>query len=148
MALLAASRSAPRGVSLSQQSNVISTIYPLVNSAVQFQALLGAAAIHLVIRTYFAATILAAASWWASKNIVWKSLLLSRIIAARVLFLTRRLTWTVWDSKQCRRLRKRLEFELFVLILGPSGNALLLMIFWPGWPMLAFLGWGFWQLTS
>ena len=147
MALLAASRS-PRGVSLSQRSDVISTIYPLVNSAVQFQQLLGSAALHFAIRTYFAATLLAAALWWASKNIVWRSLLVSRIIAARVLFLTRRLTWATWDSKQCRRLRKRLEFELFVLILGPSGNALLLMIFWPGWPMLAFLGWGVWRLTS
>ncbi|KAK3903391.1 hypothetical protein C8A05DRAFT_14658 [Staphylotrichum tortipilum] len=148
MALLAASRSAPGVVSLSPRSDIISTIYPLVNSAVQFQQLLGSAAIHLAIRTYFAATILAAASWWASKNIVWRALLVSRVIAARLLFVTRHLTWTAWDSKQCRRLRKRLEFELFVLILGPSGNALLLMIFWPGWPMLAFLGWGFWQLTS
>ncbi|KAK3290548.1 uncharacterized protein B0H64DRAFT_60505 [Chaetomium fimeti] len=147
MALLAASRTAPT-VSLSQRSDVISTIYPLVNSAVQFQHLIGSAALHLFVRTYFAATIVATASLWASKSIAWRTFLALRILAVRTLFLTARLAWTAWDSKRSRRFRKRLEFEFFVLLLGPGGNSLLLMLFWPGWLMLAAVGWGVWQFTG
>jgi hypothetical protein len=146
MALLAASRTAPT-VSLSQRSDVISTIYPLVNSAVQFQHLIGSAALHLFVRTYFAATIVATASLWASKSIAWRTFLALRILAVRTLFLTARLAWTAWDSKRSRRFRKRLEFEFFVLLLGPGGNSLLLMLFWPGWLMLAAVGWGVWQFN-
>ena len=147
MALLAASRTAP-SVSLSQRSEVISTVYPLVNSAVQFQHLLGSAVFHLFVRTYFAATIVATSSLWASKSIAWRTFLASRIVVARALPLASTLVWTAWDCKRSRRFRKRLEFELFILLLGPGGNSLLLMLFWPGWLMLAVMGWGIWQLTG
>jgi hypothetical protein len=147
MALLAATRTSP-SVSLSQRSDVISTLYPLVNSAVQFQQLIGSAAFHLLVRTYFAATIVATVSLWASKSIAWRVLIASRILVARTLLLTKHLAWTAWNSKQSRRFRKRLEFELFILLLGPGGNTLFLMLFWPGWLMLAFLGWGLWYLTG
>ncbi len=147
MALLAASKTAP-SVSLSQRSDVIAILHPLVSSAVQLQQLLGSAAVHLLVRTYFAATLVAAASLWATRSIVWRALLASGILAARALSLTRRLAWTAWDCKRARRFRKRLEFEIFVLILGPGGNALLMLIFWPGWLFLAGLGLGIWQLTG
>jgi hypothetical protein len=147
MALLAATRTSP-SVSLSQRSDVISTLYPHVNSAVQFQQLIGSAAFHLLVRTYFAATIVATVSLWASKSIAWRVLIASRILVARTLLLTKHLAWTAWNSKQSRRFRKRLEFELFILLLGPGGNTLFLMLFWPGWLMLAFLGWGLWYLTG
>ncbi len=147
MALLAASRTAP-SVALSRRSDVIAILHPLVSSAVRFQQLLGSAAFHLAIRTYFAATIVATISIWASKVIAWRAFLASRILAVRGLFLTKRLAWTAWDCKQARRFRKRLEFEIFVLILGPGGNALLLIIFWPGWLILALLGWGIWLLAG
>jgi hypothetical protein len=147
MALLAATRPSP-SVSLSHRSDVISTLYPLVNSAVQFQQLIGSAAFHLLVRTYFAATIVATVSLWASKSIAWRVLIASRILVARTLLLTKHLAWTAWNSKQSRRFRKRLEFELFILLLGPGGNTLFLMLFWPGWLMLAFLGWGLWYLTG
>lgn len=48
------------------------------------------------------------------------------------------IAWRVWDSKQSRRLRKKLEFEFFVLILG-TGNGIILMIFWPGWILVGLL---------
>lgn len=147
MARLVASRTTS-SISLHQRSDVISTLHPLISSAVQFQQLLSTAAFHLFIRTYFAASIVATTSLWASKNIAWRALIASRIIIARALFLTKHLVWTAWDCKRARRFRKRLEFELFVLILGPGGNALLLMLFWPGWLMLALLGLGIWQLTG
>ena len=124
------------------------TLYPVVNSALQFQQLIGSAAFHLLVRTYFAATILATVSLWASKSIAWRTFLASRVLVSRALFLAKRLAWTAWDGKRSRRFRKRLEFELFILLLGPGGNTLMLMLFWPGWLMLAALGWGVWQFTG
>ncbi|KAL1847549.1 hypothetical protein Daus18300_013918 [Diaporthe australafricana] len=50
--------------------------------------------------------------------------------------------WSAWNSNQGRRLRKKLEFEFFVLILG-CGNSLCLAVFWPGWFVigLVYLAW-------
>ncbi|KAI0867306.1 hypothetical protein GGS24DRAFT_322422 [Hypoxylon argillaceum] len=47
-------------------------------------------------------------------------------------------TWALWDGPHGRRLRKKIEFEFFTLILGSGGNNLCLVIFWPGWGVLAF----------
>ncbi|KAL2200199.1 hypothetical protein P885DRAFT_27929 [Corynascus similis CBS 632.67] len=146
MALLAAKPSPT--VSLTQRSDVISTLYPLINSAVQFQQLIGSAAFHLAVRAYFAATIAATISLWASRRIAWRTFLASRIIIARTLLLARDLAWSAWDCKRARRFRRRLELEMFFWFLGPGGNTLLLMLFWPGWLMLAVLCWGIWQLTG
>ncbi|KAK5634044.1 hypothetical protein RRF57_009758 [Xylaria bambusicola] len=44
--------------------------------------------------------------------------------------------WRLWDSAQIRRLRKKIEFEFFTLILGAGGNNLCLVIFWPGWAII------------
>jgi len=49
-----------------------------------------------------------------------------------------KLAWGAWNSKQSRRLRKKVEFEFFVLILG-SGNGVILMMFWPGWILVALV---------
>jgi hypothetical protein len=46
--------------------------------------------------------------------------------------------WSAWNSDQGRRLRKKLEFEFFVLILG-CGNSLCLAVFWPGWLIIGLL---------
>lgn len=46
---------------------------------------------------------------------------------------------SAWGSKPCRRLRKKLEFEFFVLILG-CGNGFFLFFFWPGWLLVALAG--------
>lgn len=149
MAILAASKTDPN-VTLShrQRSNVISTLHPLVTSAVQFQQLIGSAAFHLLIRTYFAASIVVATSLWAGKSIVWRMAVVSGVLATRALSSTKQLVWAAWDCKRSRRFRKRLEFEVFILLLGPGGNAVLLMLFWPGWLLLACLGLGIWKFAG
>ncbi|KAL2152912.1 hypothetical protein VTH82DRAFT_4067 [Thermothelomyces myriococcoides] len=147
MALLATSRSSPTA-SLTQRPDVIPTFYPLVKGAVQFQQLIGSAAFHIAVRAYFAATIAATVSLWASRSIAWRALLGSRAVVERGLLLAKWLARSAWDSKPSRRLRRRLELELFIWFLGPGGNTLLLMLFWPGWLMLAALFWAIWRLTG
>lgn len=75
-----------------------------------------------------------------------RTLLVSKdIVLASTAALTR-LAWSAWDSKPGRRLRKKLEFELFVLILG-CGNGFCLLVFWPGWILigLAYLVYLIWS---
>lgn len=48
------------------------------------------------------------------------------------------IAWSAWNSSQVKRLRKKLEFEFFVLILG-CGNSLCLAVFWPGWFIIGLL---------
>lgn len=72
---------------------------------------------------------------------------LRALLAARDLALALRgLAWAAWDSRPGRRLRKKLEFELFVLILG-CGNGFCLVVFWPGWVLigLAYLVYLVWS---
>jgi hypothetical protein len=52
--------------------------------------------------------------------------------------LAKQLFWTSKVSLQgswevTEKLRSKLFFELVVFFLGPGGNNLLLMVFWPGW---------------
>lgn len=65
-----------------------------------------------------------------------QTLLLARAMIVKSAFALRTLARSAWDSKQGRRLRKKVEFEFFVLILG-CGNGFALILFWPGW---AFVG--------
>ncbi|KAK3352873.1 hypothetical protein B0T25DRAFT_568122 [Lasiosphaeria hispida] len=134
MAILAASTSKPtRPVALHHRSdvNVISNLGPFLNRALQFQQLLSSATLLLFIRTVFAARLLATILLLASRVAAFRTLLAVNI--------TKRLSWSLWDSKPSRRFRKKLEFEFFVLVLGPGGNALLLLLFWPGWIILGLL---------
>ncbi|KAI0186615.1 hypothetical protein F4808DRAFT_109559 [Astrocystis sublimbata] len=50
--------------------------------------------------------------------------------------LLRQAAWYLWDGAHGRRLRKKIEFEFFVLILGGGGYDLCLVLFWPGWGIL------------
>ncbi|KAH9889610.1 hypothetical protein F4778DRAFT_384075 [Xylariomycetidae sp. FL2044] len=45
-----------------------------------------------------------------------------------------------WNSQRTRRLRKKLEYEFFTLILGSVGNNLCLLLFWPGWYIIVLSG--------
>lgn len=60
------------------------------------------------------------------------TLWLTKAMLSRAAFALRTLASAAWDSKQGRRLRKKVEFEFFVLILG-CGNGFALVILWPGW---------------
>lgn len=75
----------------------------------------------------FAGTFAALQTYLIAKNLTTRSALALTEIA-----------WSAWNSSHVRRLRKKLEFEFFVLILG-CGNSLCLAVFWPGWFIIGLL---------
>lgn len=136
MALLAASTSKPSVSALHQRPDLISSLSPLLHLAARFQQLLSSASLLLLAQTLFAGRALANTIFLASSIVACWTLFASKSLAASALRETRRLTWATWDSKRSRRIRKKIQYEFFVLVLGPGGNALCLLLFWPGWLVL------------
>ncbi|KAK4666668.1 hypothetical protein QC763_302390 [Podospora pseudopauciseta] len=128
-----------------QQSSdlLITTISPLVHTIHHFQQL----AYHLYLNTLFALTILASASFVASKAVAYRSFLLSKILAESGVLAGRWVYAKVWNGQRSRLFRKRLEFEIFVLLFG-SGNTILLLVLWPGWIVLGLAGVGWWLVNG
>jgi len=116
-------------------SEISSSLGPLVARAIELQQLLSSTAFLLLTRTYFAASIGAAALLFASRVVALRTLLISRFLAVNLTALVYNAVHKAWDSKRSRRFRKRLELELFVLLFG-AGQSLFLILFWPGWIVL------------
>lgn len=74
---------------------------------------------------------------FATKLFVYRTLLFVKTITME----TASVTWNIWDSRKARQIRKKIEFEFFVWILGPGGN-LLCFLLWPGWIVLGLMIWG------
>ncbi|KAM0271636.1 hypothetical protein ACHAQH_009024 [Verticillium albo-atrum] len=103
-----------------------------VNLALGFQRLLGAVWISLILRAYFVAAVTATTTLFASRVIasrsfnVTKTILLGSAKGCRM----------VWKTKRVRRIRKQMEYDFAMVILGPGVNTLIVMVFWPGWWVL------------
>lgn len=146
MSLLAAPTSTP-SVALRQSADVISSFGPLLQLAVSFQQILSTATILLSIRAYVAFRVICTALLIAGRIAAFNALFLSKMLATQVIAMTTQASVALWDAPSSRRLRKKLEREFFILFLGP-GNLLCLMLFWPGWILLAAMGWALWPNTS
>ncbi|KAK4171448.1 hypothetical protein QBC36DRAFT_94922 [Triangularia setosa] len=135
----------PQATLQRQQSSdiVITAISPLVHAIHHFQQV----AFHLLLNTYFAVSLLASASLVASKAVAYRSFLLSKILAESGVLAGRWVYAKVWNGQRSRRFRKRLEFEIFVLLFG-SGNTILLLVLWPGWIVLGLAGVGWWLVNG
>jgi hypothetical protein len=130
MALLAAPTTEP-GVTL----RFISTVGPVIEFAQRFQRPVAAIACAALGPTYWAATALVSL---ASIVLLW-ALTVTRFVAMKTASASQHLPWALWNSKPIRRLRRKLEFEFFVLVLG-FGNAACLYLFYPGfWLCLAVI---------
>jgi hypothetical protein len=148
MTILTATTTEPTGAVLRQRSYLLSALGPLVQLALQSQQILLFSAFYLLVRTYFAARILTAVLLLASRVVAFRTWLTSKFLAVTAFTSTRQLAWRLWDSKPSRRFRRKLEFEFFILILGPGGNALFLLLFWPGWLMVLVGVWALWPRTG
>lgn len=69
---------------------------------------------------------------------VLQTYLIAKDLTTKSAALLSETAWSAWNSSQGRRLRKKLEFEFFVLILG-CGNSLCLAVFWPGWFIIGLI---------
>ncbi|KAI0889494.1 uncharacterized protein GGS22DRAFT_136 [Annulohypoxylon maeteangense] len=119
--------------STSQQSFSIATVFtPMLMTILRCQQLLGIATLSLHRQ----------ACW-----LVWQIFQICSIIANKAHGVLRGAQYhavvmirTVWEARFLQSLRKKIAFELFTLFLGAGGNSLCLLLFWPGWWVVALLG--------
>ncbi|KAI1172650.1 hypothetical protein F4777DRAFT_494334 [Nemania sp. FL0916] len=114
-------------------SQLFTTFLSVLHIARQYERLFSTALLSLLLQTSFLASGLlpmvqyaAVRAFQATGALVYHSTLLSRHVMR-----------LLWNNTHAKRLRKKIEFEFFTLILGAGGNNLFLVIFWPGWGVLA-----------
>ncbi|EPE10953.1 hypothetical protein F503_06048 [Ophiostoma piceae UAMH 11346] len=67
-------------------------------------------------------------------------------LAARVANNTVLLARYAWACKRAERIRRKIYFEIALVLLGPGGS-LLLIVLWPGWIVLAAAIWAVWAVV-
>ena len=147
VAILAAPTSKP-SVALPQRSGLPSTLRPVLRLALRVQLVVSTVTALFFTRFFAASTVTLAALLFATKVLLVHGYALALWTGLQLAVAARGLAMMAWNSKSVRRLRKKLEYEFFVLILGPGGNALFLMIFWPGWLIAAAALWTLWSWTG
>ncbi|KAJ9162221.1 hypothetical protein NKR19_g1564 [Coniochaeta hoffmannii] len=140
MVLLAASTMEPN-VALHQNSRQTSIAGQVPRFAFRSQQAIRALAQYLLLRIYFAASFTLNYTLLVTQIFTFGSYSTSRFLAVRTTSALKSMCGAIWNSRRIRRLRKRIEFEFFVLILSPSGNNLFLLLFWPGWLLIAAAAW-------
>jgi len=75
-------------------------------------------------------------SYWVSLNITVRGLAISKSSLVRVTVAIARGAWLAWDSKAMRRLKGKLAFEFFTLMLT-TGHHICVVLLWPGWWLFA-----------
>ncbi|KAH8912682.1 hypothetical protein BR93DRAFT_93519 [Coniochaeta sp. PMI_546] len=141
MVILAASAMEPN-VAVRQVYKQISVTGHVLKFAFQLQQALRSLSQILHLRMYFATNFVVCYVFFITQIFTSQSYLASRFVARETASILRSMTRAVWNSRKIKRLRKRIEFEFFVLILSPSGNNLFLLVFWPGWILIAAAVWG------
>ena len=144
MAILAASTTEP-SVAIRPRSDLPSAFEPLVRFVPRFQGIVTSVSFFLFVRSFFTASVAVASLLFASQVAIGRTFDVSKFLALQSVDFTRHISSVVWKSRSYRRLMKKLEYEFFVLVLGPGGNALVLVIFWPGWIIASVAIWALWS---
>ncbi|CAM1510815.1 Fc.00g083280.m01.CDS01 [Cosmosporella sp. VM-42] len=144
VALLTASKVEP-GASISPRSDIIRLLGPTLKIALRFQSLIGSVSIFLCLRTYFLASVAFAGVLYASKIVALQAFVATKTGAFHGLTMSGKAIIGAWNSKRVQALRQKLWYEFAIWVLG-SGNTFILMVFWPGWWVLAGAVWALWLL--
>ncbi|KAF4446345.1 hypothetical protein FALBO_17087 [Fusarium albosuccineum] len=127
------------------RSDIIRLLGPALEIALRFQSLVSSVSIFLCFRACFLASITFAGVLYASKIVALKAYVATKFSAFHSFNMSSRAAVGVWNSKSVQTLRKKLWYEFAVFVLG-SGNVVFLMLFCPGWWLLAGACWTVWML--
>jgi hypothetical protein len=132
-------------VSTHPRSDITRLIGPALQIALRFQSLVGSVSIFLCLRACYVASITFASVLYASKTVTFKAFVAAKFSAFHGFNMSSQALASAWNSKKIQKLRNKLWYEFAVFILG-SGNLIFLMLFWPGWWVLAGACWAGWML--
>ena len=144
VALLTASKVEP-GVSINPRSDIIRLLAPTLEIALRFQSLVSSVSIFLCLRAFFLASFTFAGVLYASKIVAFQAFIATKIGAFHGFTMSSKAIIGAWNSRRVQALRQKLWYEFAIWVLG-SGNTVILMVFWPGWWVLAVAVWALWLL--
>lgn len=144
VSLLTASRVEP-AVSLSPHSALISRLAPAITFAARFHYLLSWLSSFLYIQTYFITRLAAVNAFYASRFLLVQAFIATKFGAWVSLNMSAKAIADVWEARSTQMLRRKFFYEFAVFVLG-SGNAMILLLFWPGWIVVGGAGVALWQL--
>ncbi|KAI1419144.1 hypothetical protein F5Y12DRAFT_789313 [Xylaria sp. FL1777] len=116
-------------------SHVITVLASTLRLPGHSQRLFGGAVQTLFLQ----AALLASGLWVLSQSISMQTWQATKSVTYHFTRLSKKIMWTLWNSTHMKRLKQKIEFEFFTLILGTGGNNLCLIIFWPGWGVLGLV---------
>ncbi|KAH6610111.1 hypothetical protein Trco_000131 [Trichoderma cornu-damae] len=146
VALLTASRLEPIAA-IRPQSTVIAGLGRAFALPLQLHHRFRRASLSICLQSYFISYALIAGASSACRLLLFRALVASAFLLRHVFAVSCKATLDVWDSRGVRRVRARLFDEFALFILG-YGNAMFLVLFWPGWLILGGACVALWQLTG
>ncbi|KXJ89184.1 hypothetical protein Micbo1qcDRAFT_206752 [Microdochium bolleyi] len=124
-------------------TDLVSVLAPAVRAASQCQQMLGAWYLQIFLRAF---ALLRHALWFTHAFTI-RSLVLSKSALLNTAAVATRVGWLAWDCKTMRRFKKKLEFELFTIMLS-TGNQVCVLVFWPGWWLIVLAMLTSWLLVG
>lgn len=128
--------------------NILNILSPALTHslylATVFQRLLSTTTVFLVFRAYYFSILLLRQSFYATQLLLLQSYYASSLLSKQLFSTTKQAMKAGW--KAAKPLREKLFFEFMVFVLG-GGNGLLLVVFWPGWIVVAG-AWGLWRACA
>jgi hypothetical protein len=129
-------------------SDLIAILGPTVRYAGYLQAVISSLSVFLGLQAYALASVTFAAALYASKVIAFQAYLATKFGAFYAYLASAKAASEVYRSKTLKMLRRKLFFEFAVFILGGGGNAMILMVFWPGWLVIGGATYAMWQFMG
>jgi hypothetical protein len=136
MAILAAPTT-ELNVVLPGRSNKFAAFGPTLRFAYHFQQAIGSVSFFIILRTVFTVNLVLLGLLVTAKVVAFRSYLVSKFLAVKTATLLRLACVAASSSKSVRRFRKKMEYEVYALFVGPGVNTMLLLVFWPGWLVVA-----------
>ncbi|GJN70689.1 hypothetical protein PLIIFM63780_002721 [Purpureocillium lilacinum] len=143
ISLLTVSKVEP-AVSISPHSTVVRRLSPSLILASHCQRVLATLSYVVCLRAYLVASVALPHASYASRFLVAWAVGAAKTGAFHVLHMSSKAVADAWESQPVRQVRQKLFYEFAVFILG-GGNALILLLFWPGWLILAAAIWGLYR---
>lgn len=140
MAILAASTVEPN-MALSKRTNTAALIGPTGKFALHLHQAFASVSLFVLIRMGLAANLVLLSFLCTTRFVAFRSSLAMRFLALKAVAVVGWGCWAAWKSRTFTRFRKKVELELYALVVGPGGNTLFLLLFWPGWIILAVALW-------
>lgn len=103
--------------------------------------------LFICLQTYLTSHALFIATSYACKHLLFYAFVTAAFLLKHGFAMSAKAVCDIWDSRSVQKVRARLFYEFAVFILG-CGNAMFLVLFWPGWLLVGGAWFALWRLTG